>query len=93
MILYFSDEKNFDQVNKRRDRWFVCRPSAVASVIHTKFPATVVILGVVSNEEQVMPPYFLLQGLGNNFSTYIMVLETIKPWLDDACSRRVYLFW
>ncbi|EFN86287.1 hypothetical protein EAI_08893, partial [Harpegnathos saltator] len=54
-------------------------------VMHTKFPATVMVLGVVSNEGHVMPPHFFRQGLRVNAAAYIEVLETVvKPWIDSV---------
>jgi len=61
MLWFFSDEKNFDQdqkINRRNDRWLCADPSDVPRVMHTKFPATVMVLGVVSNKEHVMSPHF-----------------------------------
>ena len=62
MLWFYSDEKNFDQdqkVNRRNDRWLCVDPSEVPHVMHTKFPATVMVLGVVSNEGHVHPTSFL----------------------------------
>ncbi|XP_014484223.1 PREDICTED: uncharacterized protein LOC106749367 [Dinoponera quadriceps] len=61
MLWSFSDEKNFDQdqkINRRNDRWLCADPSDVPRVMHTKFPATVIVLGAVSNKGYVMPPHF-----------------------------------
>ncbi len=52
-LVFFSDEKNFTQdqkVNKRNNRWLSLDTTEVLIVMSTKFPATVMILGVVSNE-------------------------------------------
>ena len=65
ILWFFSDEKNFDQdqkVNRRNDRWLCADPSEVPTVMHTKFPATVMVFGVVSNEEHIMPPHFFSTG-------------------------------
>ena len=96
VIWFFSDEKNFDQdqkVNRRNDRWLCSDPSEVPRVMHTKFPATVMVLGVVSNEGHVMPPHFFPQGLRVNSTAYIEVLKTVvKPWIDTVCNGRPYVF-
>lgn len=61
--------------------------------MHTKFPVTVMVLGVVSNEGHGMPPYFFPQGLRVNAAAYIEVLETVvKPWIDSMRSERPYVF-
>ena len=61
--------------------------------MHTKFPAAVMVLGVMSNEEYVMPPRFYHQGLRVNAAAYIEVLEAVvKPWIDSVCGERPYVF-
>ena len=57
----FFHEKNFDQdqkVNPRNDRWLCRDPSELPTVMHTKFPATVMVVGVVSSEGDVILPRF-----------------------------------
>ena len=96
ILWFFSDEKNFDQdqkVNRRNDRWLCADPSEVPRVMHTKFPATVMVLGVVSNEGHVMPPHFFTQGMKINAAAYIEVLSTVvKPWIDTVRNGRPYIF-
>ena len=96
MLWFFSDEKNFDQdqkINRRNDRWLCSNPTEVPRVMHTKFPATVMVLGVVSNEGHIMPPHFFQQGLRVNAVAYIEVLETVvKPWIDSVRGDRPYIF-
>ncbi|EFN86088.1 Transposable element Tcb2 transposase, partial [Harpegnathos saltator] len=75
------------------DRWLCSHPTQVPHVMHTKFPATVMVLGVVSNEGHVMPPHFFCQGLRVNAAAYIEVLETVvKPWIDSVRGDRPYIF-
>ncbi|UYV73697.1 ARMC8, partial [Cordylochernes scorpioides] len=92
MLRFFSDEKNFDvdqKVNPRNDRWICKDPSEIPVVMHTKFPASVMVLGVISNEGDVMPPHFFEKGLRMNADTYINVLETVvKPWMDMVAAGR-----
>ena len=65
----------------------------VPHVMHTKFLATVMILGVVSNEGHVMPPHLFHQGLRVNAVTYIEVLEAVvKLWIDSMRGERPYVF-
>ncbi|UYV84046.1 hypothetical protein LAZ67_X000971 [Cordylochernes scorpioides] len=96
MLRFFSDEKNFDvdqKVNPRNDRWICKDPSEIPVVMHTKFPASVMVLGVISSEGDVMPPHFFEKGLRMNADTYINVLETIvKPWMDMVAAGRKYIF-
>ena len=65
----------------------------VPRVMHRNFPATVMVLGVVSNEGHVMPPHFFPQGLRVNSAIYIEVLETVvKPWIKNLRNGRPYMF-
>ena len=95
-IIFFSDEKNFTQdqkVNQKSNRWLCRDISEVPVVMHTKFPQTVMVLGVVSSEGDVMPPYFFPKGLKVNSEEYVKVLETVvKPWMDEVASGRPYIF-
>ena len=53
MLWYFSDEKNLcnDQVyNSQKHRWIATNNRDVTRVMKTKFPATVMVFGVVSSE-------------------------------------------
>jgi DDE superfamily endonuclease len=96
ILWFFSDEKNFDQdqkVNRKNDRWLCSDPSEVPIVMHTKFPSSVMVFGVVTNEGHVMPPYFFPQGLRVNADAYIETLDTIvKPWIDTVAQGRPYVF-
>jgi hypothetical protein len=50
MLWFFSDEKNFcqDQVHNRQNQYWVAMcPKNVPRVMKTKFPATVMVFGVV----------------------------------------------
>ena len=62
-------------------------------LMHTKFPATVMVLGVVKNEGHVMPPHFFPQRLRVNAAAYIEVLEAVvEPWIDSVHGERPYVF-
>ena len=59
ILIFYSNEKNFSQdqqVNKKNNCWLCSDPSEVPIVMATKFPAMVMVLGVVSNKGDVMPP-------------------------------------
>eukprot|EP00106_Octopus_bimaculoides_P001075 XP_014768517.1 PREDICTED: uncharacterized protein LOC106867953 [Octopus bimaculoides] len=90
----FVSAKTQDQKsNRRNDRWLCADPSEVPRVMHTKFPATVIVLGTVSSKGHVVPPHFFPQGLRINAAGYIEVLKTvIKPWIDETCSGRPFVF-
>ena len=83
MLRFFSNEKNFIQglkMNRQIDRWLSEDPSDVPTVMHGKFHASVMVLGVVSSEGHVMPPYFFPKGLRISADDYTNVLSTVvKP--------------
>ena len=77
MLWFNSEKKTFDQdkkINRRNDRYLCGNTTAVPLVMRTTFPATVMVLGVVSNEGHVKPPHIFRQGLRVNAATYIEVL-------------------
>ena len=96
MIWFFSDEKNFVQdqkVNRKNDQWLCKRPDEVPTVIHTKFPASAMVLGVVSSEGDVMPPHFFTGGLRVNADAYTEMLDkVIKPWVTTIAHGKPYVF-
>ena len=58
-----------------------------------KFPATVMVMGVVSNQGNVMPPHIFAAGLKINTEVYLDVMTTVvKPWMDEVASGRPYIF-
>jgi hypothetical protein len=95
-LIFFSDEKNFSQdqkINRKNNRWLCADVSEVPIVMSTKFPATVMVLGVVSNEGDVMPPHFFEKGLKINAQEYLKVMQdVVKPWMDTVANGRHYVF-
>ena len=95
-LIFFSDEKNFNQdqkVNRKNNRWLASDRHEVPIVMSTKFPTTTMVLGVVSNEGDVMPPHFFAKGLKINTEEYLKVLkEVVKPWMDRVAAGRHYIF-
>ena len=78
-LIFFSDEKNFMQdqkVNRRNNRWLCSDPTEVPIVMATKFPANVMVLGIMSNKGDIMPPHIFPKGLRVNTDEFINVLET-----------------
>ncbi len=59
----------------------------------TKFPTTLMVLCVVSNEGDVMPPHIFPKGLRVDTGEYLNVMETVvKPWMDQIAGNRHYIF-
>jgi hypothetical protein len=89
-LIFFSDEKNFTQdqkVNRKNNRWLCSDPTEVPIVMSTKFPANVMVLGVVSNKSDVMPPHIFAKGLKINTDEYLKVMEdVVKPWMDQVAA-------
>ena len=96
ILIFFSDEKNFTQdqkVNSKNNRWLCNDPSEIPIVMKTKLTATVMVLGVVSNKGDVMPPHVFEAGLRVNTEVYLDVLtNVVKPWMDEVAAGRPYIW-
>ena len=58
-------------------------------VMKTKFPATVIVFGVVSSECHIMPPHIFEVGLKVNTKVYLDVLKSVAiPWCNQVPSGR-----
>ena len=54
-------------------------------VMKTKFPATVMVFGVVSNEGHIMPLHIFEVGLKVNTKVYLDVLKCVViPWCNQG---------
>ena len=92
MIWFFSDKKNFcrDQAVNNQNRCLAVCSEDVPKVMQTKFPATVMVFGVVSSEGHVMPPYIFQKGLKVNTVKYLTVLEMhVLPWIHKVAAGRL----
>ena len=96
MIWFFSDKKNFCQdqaVNKQNNRWLAVCSEDVSKVMQTKFPATVMVFGLVLSENHIMLPYICQKGLKVNTVEYLKVLEThVLPWIRKVSDGRLYVW-
>ena len=75
--------------------WIVTNNRDVPRVMKTKFPATVMVFGVVSSEGHIMPPHIFEVGLKVNTKVYLDVLKSVVipgeiRWLvaDPGCGSR-----
>ena len=58
-------------------------------VMKTKFPATVMVSGVVSSEGHIMPPHIFEVGLKVNTKVYLDVLKSVVIlWCNRVASGR-----
>ena len=67
----------------------------VPRVMKTKFPATVIVFGVLSSEGHIMPPHIFEVGLKVNTKVYLDVLKSVVilgairwPVPDPGCGSR-----
>ncbi|QQP40695.1 Uncharacterized protein FKW44_014830 [Caligus rogercresseyi] len=85
-IIFFSDEKNWTvdkSYNVQNDRWLAKERDEVPAVFTTKFPASVMTLGVIcsTGEERV------------NAERYCEVMEEVViPWMKDKAAGREFIF-
>ena len=69
--------------------WIATNNRDVPRVMTTKFPATVMVFGVVSSKGHIMPPYILEVGLKVNTKVYLDVLTSVViPWCNQAAGGR-----
>ena len=72
--------------------WMAMNNRDVPRVMKTKFPATVMVFGVVSSEGHIMLPHILEVGLKVNTKVYLDVLKSVvipccnlvaggRPWM------------
>ena len=65
--------------------WIATNNRDVPRVTKTKFPATVMVFGVVSSEGHVMPPHIFGVGLKINTKVYLDVLKSVViPWCNQV---------
>lgn len=89
--MLFAYKKSFDQdqkVNRRNDRCLCGDTKDVPKVMRTKFPAIVMILEVVSNKTDVMPPHFFPQGLRVNCANDKAGVDVGCVTLNRECGQR-----
>ena len=83
--------------------WIATHNRDVPRVMKTKFPATVMVFGVVSKEGHFMPPYIFEVGLKVNTKVYLDVMKSVvipccnqvaggRPWVWQQDSARAHKF-
>ena len=71
--------------------WIATNNRDVPRVMKTKFPATLMVFGVVSSEGHIMPPHIFKVGLKVNTKVYLDVLKRVVirwPVADPGCGSR-----
>ena len=73
--------------------WIATNNRDVPSGKKTKFPATVMVFGVVSSEGHIVPPHIFEVGLKVNTKVYLFVLKTVViPWCNQVTGGRPWLW-
>ena len=81
--LYWS--KLWQEDHCQNHSWIALNNRDVPRVMKTKFPATVMIFGVVSSEGHIMPPHIFEVGLKVNTKVYVDVLKCVViPWCNQV---------
>ena len=73
--------------------WIAMNNRDVPRVMKTKFPATVMVFGVVSSEAHIMLPHIFEAGLKVNTKVYLGVLKSVViPWWNQVASGRHWVW-
>ena len=73
--------------------WIATNNRDVTRVMKTKFPATVMVFGVVSSEGHIMRPHIFEVGLKVNTKVYLDVLKSVViPWCIKVAGGRSWVW-
>ena len=73
--------------------WIATNNRDVPRVIKTKFPATVMVFGVLSSESHIMPPHIFEVGLKVSTKVYLDVLKSVViPWYNQVAGGRPWVW-
>ena len=73
--------------------WIATNNRDVPGVMKTKFPATVMVFGVVSSDGHIMPPHIFEVGLKVNTKVYLDVLKSVViPWCNRVADGRPWVW-
>ena len=79
--------------DSQNHRWIATNNRDVPRVIKTKFPATVMVFGVVSSEGHIMPPHVFEVGLKVNTKVYLDVLKSVMIlWCNQVAGCRPWVW-
>ncbi len=86
-VKLFTDKKNFavGMVNNAvNDHFLAPSASDIPPVMWSKYPASVLVLSVITSNGKKMPPCFFPQGPKVGTKDYLEVLQKkVKPWVDQ----------
>ena len=73
--------------------WIATNNRDVPRVMKTKFPATIMVFGVVLSEGHIMPPHIFEVGLKVNTKVYLDVLKSVViPWCNQVAGSRPWVW-
>ena len=73
--------------------WIVTNNRDVPRVMKKKFPATVMVFGVLSSEGHIMPPHIFEVGLKVNTKLYLDALKSVViPWCNQVTGGRLWVW-
>ena len=73
--------------------WIAMNNRDMPRAMKTKFPATVMVFGVVSSESHIMPPHIFKVGLKVNTQVYLDVLKSVVlPWCNQVAGGRPWVW-
>ena len=72
--------------------WIATNNRDLPGEMKTKFPATVMVFGVVSSEGHIMPPHIFEVGLKVNTKVYLDMLKSVViPWCNQVAGGRPWV--
>ena len=75
------------------NRWIAMNNRDVPRVMKTKFPAMVMVFGMVSSEGHIMPPHIFEVSLKVNTKVYLDVLKSVViPWCNQVAGGRPWVW-
>ena len=73
--------------------WIAMNNRDVPRVMKTKFPAMVMVFGVVSSQGHIIPPHVFEVGLKVNTKVYLDVLKRVViPWCNQVAGSRPWMW-
>lgn len=90
MLWFFSSEKKWSGLKGQRNDRYLCRDlKDVPTIMHTNFPATVIVLGVMGNKRDIMLPHFFPQRLRANAK--VLLERVVRTWIESEWGKIVHL--
>ena len=79
--------------DSQKHRWIATNNRDVPRVMKTKFPATVMVFGVVSSEGHIIPPHIFDVGLKVNTKVSLYVLKSVMIlWCNQVAGGRLWVW-